>query len=259
MKLSFQDFAFKQYCQRWAFKHPEPADFFRTMEDASAVDLDWFWRGWFYDIEPVDISIDTVMAYSIEQGKKVPVKTDTAYTYPRKKDSEYITDIRNRESGIIPLVEKDTTLRDFYYHYKAPNEITKEAKNRYENLDQMPDSTFESYRGKYIYEIKFTNKGGLVMPLIIKFIYEDGNEDIERIGAYVWRKNENVVSKTFLKDKKVRAIQLDPYRETADIDEKNNTWNIKSEPGKFELFKAKNGAGRGKSQGSNQIKKNKKP
>ncbi|MBL7903168.1 MAG: M1 family metallopeptidase [Bacteroidia bacterium] len=253
------DFAFKQYCQRWAFKHPEPADFFRSMEDASAVDLDWFWRGWFYDIEPVDISIDTVMAYTIEQGKQVPVKTDTAITYPKKKDKEYITDLRNRESGLVPLVEKDTTLRDFYYHYIPPAEPIKEAKNRYENLEALPDSNFTAYKGKYIYEIKFSNKGGLVMPLIIRFVYQDGTEDIERIGAYIWRKNEKEVTKTFLKDKKVVAIQLDPYRETADIDESNNTWNIKAEPGKFELFKAKNAAGRGQSQGSNPMQKSKKP
>jgi len=253
------DFAFKQYCQRWAFKHPEPADFFRSMEDASAVDLDWFWRGWFYDIEPVDISIDTVMAYTIEQGKQVPVKTDTAITYPKKKDKEYITDLRNRQSGLVPLVEKDTTLRDFYYHYIPPTEPIKEAKNRYENLDALPDSNFTAYKGKYIYEIKFSNKGGLVMPLIIRFVYQDGTEDIERIGAYIWRKNEKEVTKTFLKDKKVVAIQLDPYRETADIDENNNTWNIKAEPGKFELFKAKSGAGRGQSQGTNPMQKSKKP
>ncbi|MCU0360677.1 MAG: M1 family metallopeptidase [Bacteroidia bacterium] len=253
------DFAFKQYCQRWAFKHPEPADFFRTMEDASAVDLDWFWRGWFYDIEPVDISIDTVKAYTIEKGKQVVVKIDTIITYPRKKEKEYITDIRNRESGLIPLVEKDTTLRDFYYHYLPPAVPVKETKNRYENLEELPDSNYAAYKGKFIYEIKFSNKGGLVMPLIIRFVYQDGSDDIERIGAYIWRKNEKEVTKTFLKDKKVVAIQLDPYRETADIDEQNNTWNMAAEPGKFELFKAKSGAGRGQSQGTNPMQKSKKP
>jgi hypothetical protein len=253
------DFAFKQYCQRWAFKHPEPADFFRTMEDASAVDLDWFWRGWFYDIEPVDISIDTVKAYTIEKGKQVLVKTDTIITYPRKKEKEYITDIRNRESGLIPLVEKDTTLRDFYYHYLPPVVPIKETKNRYENLEELPDSNYTAYKGKFIYEIKFNNKGGLVMPLIIRFVYQDGSDDIERIGAYIWRKNEKEVTKTFLKDKKVVAIHLDPYRETADIDEQNNTWNMAAEPGKFEMFKAKSGAGRGQSQGTNPMQKSKKP
>ena len=250
------DFAFKQYCSRWAFKHPEPADFFRTMEDASAVDLDWFWRGWFYDIEPVDISIDTVKAFAIQQGKKVSVKMDTVVTRVRGKEAEYISTIRNREAGLIPLVDADTTLRDFYYHYKPKPEITKEVKNRNENLEEMPDSNFTKYAGKFIYEIKFSNKGGLVSPIIIQFNYSDGSSDIERIGAYVWRKNEKEVTKTFLKSKKVASILIDPYRETADIDEKNNAWNISSEPDKFELFKAKSGAAvRGQSSGENPMQK----
>ena len=57
------DYAFKEYARRWAFKHPEPADFFRTMEDASGEDLDWFWRGWFYGTDACDISLDTVKYY----------------------------------------------------------------------------------------------------------------------------------------------------------------------------------------------------
>lgn len=249
------DFAFKQYCTRWAFKHPEPADFFRTMEDASAVDLDWFWRGWFYDIEPVDISIDTVKAYSFVKGEKVALKMDTVYTYPKVKEFEYITTIRNRENGLISLVDKDTTLRDFYYHYKPKPEIIKEVKNKNENLEEMPDSTFAKYGDKYVYEIKFSNKGGLVSPIIVQFNYSDGSSDLERIGAYVWRKNEKEVTKTFLKSKKVASVIIDPYRETADINEKNNTWNIKAEPGKFEVFKTKTAAVRGQSAGENPMQK----
>lgn len=249
------DFAFKQYCTRWAFKHPEPADFFRTMEDASAVDLDWFWRGWFYDIEPVDISIDTVKAYSFVKGEKVALKMDTVYTYPKVKEFEYITTIRNRENGIISLVDKDTTLRDFYYHYKPKPEIIKEVKNKNENLEEMPDSTFVKYGDKYVYEIKFLNKGGLVSPIIIQFNYSDGSSEIERIGAYVWRKNEKEVTKTFLKSKKVASVLIDPYRETADINERNNAWNIKAEPGKFEVFKTKSAAVRGQSAGENPMQK----
>ncbi len=247
------DFAFKQYCNRWAFKHPEPADFFRTMEDASAVDLDWFWRGWFYDIDPVDVSVDTVKAFSLKKGQKVPVAMDTVFNVLKQGmgEFEYITTIRNRESGIRSLVDIDTTLRDFYYHYRPAQPAIKEVKNRYELLDEMPDSSFARYDGKFIYEIKFINKGGLVSPLIIKFNYTDGSSDIERIGAYVWRKNEKEVTKTFLKSKKVSSIQLDPYRETADINEKNNTWNIKAEPDKFDLFRQKSGAARGQSSGKN--------
>ncbi len=249
------DFAFKQYCNRWAFKHPEPADFFRTMEDASAVDLDWFWRGWFYDIDPVDISIDSLKAYSIVKGEKVPVKMDTIVSAPKKKEADFITTIRNRESGIIPLVDRDTTLRDFYYRYTGPAAITKEAKNKYDALEVAPDSVLNKYKGQFLYEMKFSNKGGLVSPLIIQFNFSDGTSEIERISAYIWRKNEKEVTKTFLKDKKVISVQLDPYRETADINESNNTWNTKSEPDRFELFKAKSAAARGQSAGQNPMQK----
>ncbi|PBQ34973.1 aminopeptidase [Sphingobacteriaceae bacterium] len=249
------DFAFKQYCNRWAFKHPEPADFFRTMEDASAVDLDWFWRGWFFDIEPVDISVDTVKAYTLQRGAKVALKMDTMYTYPKPKEYEYITTIRNREAGIVSLVDKDTTLRDFYYHYKGEPTVIKELKNKNDFMEEMPDSSFSKYDGKYIYEIKFSNKGGLVSPIIIQFNYTDGSSEIERIGAYIWRKNEKEVTKTFMKSKKVASIRIDPYRETADINERDNAWNIKTEPGKFEVFKAKSAAARGQSAGENPMQK----
>jgi hypothetical protein len=181
---------------------------------------------------------------------------DTVVTRVRGKEVEYISTIRNREAGLIPLVDADTTLRDFYYHYKPKPEITKEVKNRNENLEEMPDSNFSKYSGKYIYEIKFSNKGGLVSPIIIQFNYSDGSSDIERINAYIWRKNEKEVTKTFLKSKKVASILIDPYRETADIDEKNNAWNISSEPNKFVLFKAKSGAAvRGQSSGENPMQK----
>jgi hypothetical protein len=251
------DFAFKQYCSRWAFKHPEPADFFRTMEDASAVDLDWFWRGWLFDTDPVDVSIDTVRAYSIVKGQKVPIRIDTILTnVPKPTVTEYITDQRNREAGIKPLVDVDTTLRDFYYHYKPQGPFNaKEAVDRNRGLELMPDSNFSKYEGKYLYAIKFSNKGGLVTPLILQFIYDDGTLGEERISAYVWRKNEKEVTKTFMSDKKITAILFDPYRETADINEKNNTWNIKGEATKYEIFKAKAANARGQSNGENPMQK----
>jgi hypothetical protein len=251
------DFAFKQYCKRWAFKHPEPADFFRSMEDASAVDLDWFWRSWFYDTDPVDISIDTVKAFTIIKGQKVKIEMDTVQTFlklPRDK-FEFITQIRNRESGVKSLVDSDTTLRDFYYHYKPDPIAIKEVKNRFEGIEELADTSFARYNDKYIYEIKFSNRGGSVMPIILQFNYSDGSSDIERINAYVWRKNEKEVTKTFMKNKKVASIILDPYRETGDINEKNNLWNVKAEPSKFEIFKAKSAAGRGQSTGKNPMQR----
>lgn len=252
------DFAFKQYCSRWAFKHPTPADFFRTMEDASAVDLDWFWRAWFYDIEPVDISIDTIKAFTFQHNKKVPVKMDTIKTYPKAKPYEHISQIRNRQEGMKFLVDVDTTLRDFYYHYKPETKTEVKVIDRYENDEPIADSTYQKIKGKYGYEIHFSNKGGCVMPLIIQWNFKDGSSEIDRVHAYIWRKNENNCTKTYLKDKEVISIVLDPYKETCDIDEKNNTWNVKAEPSRFDVFKEKSSVTRGQSTGGNPMQKAKK-
>jgi len=251
------DFAFKQYCTRWAFKHPEPADFFRSMEDASAIDLDWFWRSWFYDTDPVDISIDSVKASTVVKGQKIKVEMDTVYSWLKqpKEKFEFITQIRNRENGMKCLVDIDTTLRDFYYHYRPEPSATREIKNKFENIEEMPDSAFAKYDGKFIYEIKFSNKGGSVMPIIIQFNYTDGSSEIERINVYVWRKNEKEVTKTFMKNKKVASIFLDPYKETGDINEKNNSWNVKAEPSRFEIYKTKAATGRGQSAGGNPMQR----
>ncbi len=250
------DFAFKQYATRWAFKHPTPADFFRTMEDASAVDLDWFWRAWFYDIEPVDISMDSVKAYTFVNNKTVPVKNDTLRIYPKGKEFESISKLRNRESGMKFLVDVDTTLRDFYYHYKPEVKTTVEKKpvNYYENYEPLSDSALAALKGKYMYELYFTNKGGAVSPLIIQWNYKDGTSEVDRVNAYVWRKNEKNVVKTYAKEKEVASILLDPYKETCDINEKNNTWNIKQAPDRFDVFKTKS-VGRGQSTGGNPMQK----
>ena len=155
------------------------------------------------------------------------------------------------------LVDADTTLKDFYSHYREDEVVVKEVKSRYENLDLLPDSSFKKFENKLIYELKFTNKGGAVMPIIICWFYTDGSKEIERINAYIWRKNEFNVTKTFMKDKKVAAVLLDPYKETADIDESNNGWNLKTEPTKWEVFKAEK-AIRGQSHGTNPMQKFKK-
>lgn len=250
------DFAFKQYATRWAFKHPTPADFFRTMEDASAVDLDWFWRAWFYDIEPVDISMDSVKAYTFVNNKTVPVKNDTLRIYPKGKEFESISKLRNRESGMKFLVDVDTTLRDFYYHYKpeVKTAVEKKAVNYYENYEPLSDSALAALKGKYMYELYFTNKGGAVSPLIIQWNYKDGTSEVNRVNAYVWRKNEKNVVKTYAKEKEVASIVLDPYKETCDINEKNNTWNMKQAPDRFDVFKTKS-VGRGQSTGGNPMQK----
>jgi hypothetical protein len=246
------DYAFKEYSRRWAFKHPSPADFFRTMEDASGVDLDWYWRGWFYDIDAVDISLDSVKFISVNKPSAMPVAAaDTIYLNNRNtvsEDFENISKRRNRESGLIFLVDKDTSLRDFYYFYKPePRETpTYFVRDRFANLELVDENEFNNISGKYYYQLYFSNKGGLVMPIIIRWEYMDGTSEIEHISAYIWRKNEKQVAKAFVKDKEVKAIIIDPYRETADIDESNNTWPRLETPARYDIFKAKSfGRGEG--------------
>jgi len=239
------DYAFKEYARRWAFKHPSPADFFRTMEDASGVDLDWFWRGWFFDIQPVDISLDSVKAFVVTDNGTVSTKVDSV---PVQRPAElddfpHISKVRNREMGMKFLVDVDTSLRDYHYYAdknkpaaKTPGKMAVRDSDR---MTQMDSATFKNYQNKYYYELSFTNKGGLVMPIIIKWTYADGTVEIERINAYIWRKNEKNVVKTFVKYKEVVNIQIDPYRETADIDETNNAWPKVPTASKFDVFKTK--------------------
>jgi hypothetical protein len=245
------DFAFREYCRRWAFKHPTPADFFRTMEDASGEDLDWFWRGWFYNTDPVDISLDSVKwsiaDTSSENASTTEAKVKTQ-SIPKPIQNSYddISKIRNRENkSIVFATDADTSLRDFYWYYDrglakmdtSPFTIT------------TPESTTESFSSiekqaiggdVYLYELHLSNKGGLVMPIIVEWTFEDETKEINRINANVWRKNEQKVVKAFLKNKKVRSIKLDPYRETADIDEKNQIWPTgETMPSRFQLYKQK--------------------
>ncbi|MBA3899028.1 MAG: M1 family metallopeptidase [Bacteroidetes bacterium] len=252
------DFAFKEYSTRWAFKHPAPADFYRTMEDASGVDLDWFWRGWFYDIEPVDISLDSVRVISVGKPQEMPIASDTIQLRQQTSfvDFENITKKRNRESQMSFLVNTDITLRDFYYSYRPERDTsTYVVKNRFDNLELPEESELELYADKFYYEIHFSNKGGLVMPIILQWNYKDGSSETEYISAYIWRKNENKVIKTFSKDKEVASILLDPYRETADIDESNNIWPKTQTPTRFDVFKAKT-IGRGEGNENNPMQRN---
>ena len=243
------DYAFREYARRWAFKHPTPADFFRTMEDASAEDLDWFWRGWFYGTEPCDISLDTVKWANLST-ESTPVRTTTSNsTQPVAKpilnSFDDISKIRNREDkSIVFATDADVSLRDFYWRYDRG--MAKVDSTPFSiSIPPVTPDTFSAEQkqaiagGKNLYELTFSNKGGLVMPIIIEWTFKDGTKQIDRIPVQVWRKNENKVIKTFMKDKEVASIRLDPMRETADIDEKNNVWNIAAEPSKFQLFKAR--------------------
>ncbi|WP_207497136.1 M1 family metallopeptidase [Aridibaculum aurantiacum] len=250
------DYAFQQYCRRWAFKHPTPADFFRTMEDASGEDLDWFWRGWFYSTDVTDISLDTVR-FMIPELNATPRTRDTTATVARPMIPGFddISKIRNREDKSIRFqTDVDTTLRDFYWYYSRG--LKKVDTSRFPvtvggALEALDEESKQQFRNKYFYELTFSNKGGLVMPIIIEWTYKDGTKEVERIPAQVWRHNEKQVVKSFMKDKEVSAIQIDPLRETADIDHTNNIWGaITTPPSRFQVFKQKQ-EGRGQSSGRN--------
>jgi hypothetical protein len=244
------DFAFKEYCKRWAFKHPTPADFFRTMEDASGVDLDWYWRGWFFDIEPVDISLDTVKYVRFVKGSKEKLTKDTTRkTEPvaslpssARRDLDHLSRQRNRQHKIKFLTDEDTTLRDLYYYrhrIKEDKPYTPPTRRDYGDPEPLDDSIAAKYMDKYYYELSFTNKGGLVMPIILQWNYADGTSEVEYIHAYIWRKDEQKVTKAFAKYKEVVSVQLDPFLETADIDETNNVWPKMTPPTELELYKAR--------------------
>jgi Peptidase family M1 domain len=251
------DYAFKEYARRWAFKHPTPADLFRTMNDASAENLDWYWRGWFYGIQPVDLSLDSVK-HLIPDFDHLPAHTDSTIVMSIAKpmpDGKFPTDVskeRNREDKNITFAdEADTSLHDFYYKYnrgQIPYDTSKyTVHSTFVNGKELPsftsdpvdDATKDKLRSKQFYELQFSNKGGLVMPIIIEWTYKDGTKEIERIPAQVWRKNESHLTKVFVKDKEVASIKLDPNRETADIDESNNSWPVVQTESKFEIYKAK--------------------
>jgi hypothetical protein len=259
------DYAFKEYARRWAFKHPEPADFFRTMEDASGEDLDWFWRGWFYGTDACDISLDsvkyskpdldTVFQQTAERTVKRSVDKPTMITF------DDLSKIRNRDDKNITFAtDADTSLRDFYWRYDRGME--KYDSTQYEikipggGPENLSDADKANYKNRHAYELTFSNQGGLVMPIIIEWTYKDGTKEVDRIPAQVWRLNENKVVKTFIKSKEVESIKLDPYRETADINETNNTWKTIPAPSKFTVFKQRANAPRaGQTQAGNPMQK----
>lgn len=266
------DYAFKQYAKRWAFKHPTPADFFRTMEDASGEDLDWFWRGWFYTTDACDISLDSVKiaitdasinaAQSLrnqrQAGSGTPALT-LRLPGPQGSTFEDITKIRNKEEQTEYATDADTSLRDFYWRYNRGLEPVDTSGVTIvpatAAVDSISAEERQKFSGKYFYELSFSNKGGLVMPIIIQWTFKDGSKEIDRIAAQVWRMNEKNVVETFYKNKEVASIQLDPLKETADIDESNNNWGNALQPAtRLQMFKARQ-AIRGQSTGPNPMQK----
>ena len=219
------DHAFKTYSQRWMFKHPTPEDFFRTMEDASAIDLDWFWRGWFYSTDVVDIGVKNVKQYyfSDSPDQKAKKKLDSyGYSLQNLPDMVFKIDDQSESfnSDLVDQnpVENSQILRDF---------LLKEGIN------------LKSQTPKYLYEVEFEKPGGLVMPLIVEYSYADGSTERITYPAQLWRKNDLSVTKTIASSKKLIGVTIDPDLETADVNLDNNNWPKKEAPSDFEKFKEK--------------------
>ncbi|TAH20271.1 MAG: M1 family peptidase [Cytophagales bacterium] len=194
------DYSFKEYARRWAFKHPEPADFFRTMEDASAMDLDWFWRGWFFGTEPVDIALDSVVFYKTLDNK------------------DFVADPNSK----IGIKDFDNNI------YNAIGQMLGEEKAK-----ALKPNT-------YLYSLQIRNSGGLLSPVIIKANYKDGTSDIFRLPAEIWRLSPEKITKVLPLGKEVSSFTIDPNLETADIDEENNNFPRKAMPSKFDEIKKNN-------------------
>jgi len=232
------DYSFKTYSERWAFKHPTPADFFRTMEDASAVDLDWFWRGWFYTNDHVDISLDKVNWFKVNTGN--PEIENPISKEKQENNNTYIGISKNDSSILNTVTEYDDESIDFYTSYDPfkTNVLDKEEYSKYmKNLNAEEKEILKS--DKNYYELQFSNIGGLVMPIILEFVYIDGTKEVIRIPAEIWKKNSKEVKKIFILDKEVSSVRLDPFLETADVDLNNNSWPARNEPTRFQLFKNK--------------------
>ncbi|NND16933.1 MAG: M1 family metallopeptidase, partial [Eudoraea sp.] len=229
------DYAFKEYSNRWKFKNPEPADLFRTIEDATGTDLDWFWRGWFYTTDHADQEVVNVEWYNLSSNNPEVEKAEAKAAQPRPD----IGWERNKTEIAQTYDEQDESLKDFYTTYD-PLDVTnadkRDYKKYFESLSEDEKEVLAS--GDHFYEIQFKNNGGLVMPIIIEFTYEDGTTELTRIPAEVWKLYPESITKVFRTDKKVIKFHLDPYQEIADTDTTNNVFPREdAKPNKFELFK----------------------
>lgn len=230
------DFAFKEYARRWAFKRPMPADFFRTMEDASGVDLDWFWRGWFYSTDHVDISIDRIRHHRI--NTKDPRVENKWEKQQEEDEPRSVTDQRNAD--VKRRVDRESGLKDFYNEndkYTVTNKQLNDYAALIATLDEEDRKLLE--RREHFYVLDFSNKGGLVMPIILLIEYEKGKPELLRLPAEIWRKTPDKVSKLLIRERKIRSVTIDPYWETADVDTHNNHFPRRAEEMRLDLHQRK--------------------
>jgi len=235
------DFAFKTYSQRWMFKHPTPADFFRTMEDASGTDLDWFFRGWFYTTDHVDIALKEVSWYKLDT-KNPDVEN------PRKRkeaENEFIGDDRNAEEFKGKHYADAFPEMNDFYNENDDFTVLPYDREQYEKYRKSLSKEEKDYLDAAwnFYEIQFENQGGLVMPVILRFTFADGSNEVVRLPAEIWLKRETSFTKVFVFEKEVLKIELDPFLETADTDFSDNFWPEQRRATRFELYRSRGYSG----------------
>jgi hypothetical protein len=230
------DYAFKEYARRWAFKHPTPEDFYRTMEDASGVDLDWFWRGWFYGTEHCDMNLKEVKLY--KWNTRNPELENAFKKELKDAQPADISLQRDRAEGMVTQMDVDKDIIDFYTTYDPFKVTMLDVKDYEEYAKRLTEDEKKMINSdRYYYQVTVENVGGLIMPLIFEFEFADGTARRFKIPAEIWKMSEPTVTKVFALDREATSIALDPQLETADVELNNNFWPARIIPTKFELFK----------------------
>jgi hypothetical protein len=230
------DHAFKTYAKRWMFKRPTPSDFFRTMEDASGVDLDWFWRGWFFSVDHVDVAIDEVKWLQLDSR-------DPAIEKKKKKQEEDElpkTTTKERNYPLSKRVDRFPELKDFYDSFDETTVLPSEKKKFESLIKELNEEEIDPklLQTKHnFYAIELSNVGGLLTPVILKIEYTDGSTEELKLPAEIWRFNTEKASKLLFTKKELKAITLDPRQELVDTDVENNFWPRRPVKSKFQLFK----------------------
>lgn len=239
------DFAFKEYSQRWRFKRPTPSDFFRTMEDASAVDLDWFWRGWFYTTDHVDIAISGLREYRIST-RDPNVENPASRESRTANEPPPVTVLENRKSGLKTYMDRFPGAADFYNEndeFVTNNKDLNDYASFLEDLKEPEKGVFEQALkdNPFVYFVDFSNVGGLVSPLPLQINYADGTSREVMIPAEIWRMNNENVTKVFVEPKKVSSFEFDRRHQTADADVSNNVFPPRPPQSRIDVLRSDRG------------------
>jgi hypothetical protein len=236
------DFAFKEYARRWMFKRPTPSDLFRTMEDASGIDLDWFWRGWFYSTDHVDVAITDVREYKVSTSNP-DVESEFDRAEHAAEVPEALPQIRNREEGRKTYLERHPELADFYNENDQFTPSPADRNSFTEMLDDLEDWEYDAIARAvkdedFVYFMDFENIGGLPTPLPLLITNADGSEDFMMLPAEIWRRDYRKLTKLLIRDQEMQSVALDPRHETADADFSNNHFPRRFDKSRIELYKS---------------------